>query len=463
MDMVINSVKKTKILATLGPASSDMKTLTKMISSGMDAIRLNTAHGKIEEFEKIIRNVRKIKDIPIILDLKGPEIRISSDKEYDIRKGDRIRLSFGRSSLSLNHKFYAKPGTIVLVDEGLNKLKIRTCTKNNLELIALDDLVIRNKLRLNVPGLKHSFPALTETDKKFIGFGIRNKIDFIALSYTKDKNSVLAAKQALKGTDIGVIAKIETLDGVKNFDGILAESDGIMVARGDLGVEIRSEKLPMVQKSIIKKCNQAGKFVITATQMLQSMVVNANPTRAETSDVANAILDGTDIVMLSAETAVGKYPVQSIMEMARIASEIEGSVRSNVDLEASSTVSEAISKSIYEMTKILPVSKIITLTRTGYTARIISRFRLSRDIIAITPDNIVRKKLQLNYGVIAFEFSGFDSDSRIEKTTKFLFEKNIIGEDDLLLFTAGVFHTGSTNLIEVHKTKEILRSIRHRR
>jgi pyruvate kinase len=453
-------MKKTKILATIGPASQSRKILRELINSGMDAIRLNTAHGTIDQYEKIIHAVKSIKDIPIIFDLKGPEIRIKTDKDYCLAKGDTIRIGFGSPpGPHFNHRFIVPARQALLINDGLFRLKVISSNKDYILLAAESDLCITNRVRVNIPGLKYSLPILSAEDIKFLEYGKKKKIDYIALSYTRTGSDVKAARERLGDSGIGIIAKIETLEGVKNFDDILAYADGIMVARGDLGVEVPSENLPMIQKEIIRKCNKAGKLVITATQMLQSMIENPVPTRAETSDVANAILDGTDVIMLSGETAAGKYPVLAVKEMTKIALETEKYVESKVQNADTKSISMAISGSIKELTSILPITKIVTLTRFGFTAKIISRFRLKQQIIAITPDNIIRKRLELYYGVLPLVFPDFPTENRIYKCTRFLFRKKYISRNDLILFTAGVFpaQSGSTNMIEIHHASEMIK------
>ena len=292
---------------------------------------------------------------------------------------------------------------------------------------------------------------LSEYDKKIIK---SFEYDYVAVSYVSGPGDIDKVRTL---TNAGIIAKIENKKGVENFDRILEKSDGIMIARGDLGTEIKPEKIPLIQKQIIKKCNQAGKLVITATQMLESMIHNPSPTRAETSDIANAILDGSDAIMLSGETAIGKYPVKSVNVMSKVAREIEPFVQSNVMIQKNSTISEAISKSVYEITKVLPITKIITMTRSGYTARIISRFRLDTPIYAITPYEKVKRQLELFYGVQSVVMKDMTRE-KIIPCTKFLFRKKLITKKDLLLFTAGVFaiKSRSTNMIEVHRASDLL-------
>ena len=451
----------TKILATIGPSSIDKKIMKKMIDVGMNAIRINTSHGNFEQYEKIIKNLRSIKDIPIVLDTQGPEIRLVSKKKYDVNIGKKVTIGFSDESetyFTKNFSQQVKKGDSVYVEDGILNLKVIEVKDNALYLVALTEGRIRNGARVNIPEVNYDKDILSKNDKKVIKFGIKNNVDFIALSYTRDAKDVNYLRRKLENSDIGIISKIENSKGVENIDEIIEVSEGIMVARGDLGVEISSEKLPLIQKKIIKKCNQKGKLVIIATQMLKSMENSSIPTRAETSDVANAILDGTDVVMLSGETAVGKFPRLAVKEMSEIAKEIEGSVKSNVVIDSCNTISEAISKSVYDMTKILPISKVISFTRTGWTAKIISRFRLDVPILAIASDNKVKNKLQLYYGVESIVFPDMPTSQRIKKVTMLLYKKEIVKSTELLLFSGGVLikKQGSTNLIEVHRCKDIL-------
>ncbi len=452
-------MKKTKIVATIGPASISKKILKKMYEAGMDAIRINTSHGNRAQYEEIINNMRAVGDGAIILDTKGPEIRINSEQEHVVSKGDIIKIGFSKSdkiSFDRNFKTKIKKNQFIMVDDGLLRLKV-VSVGASLSLKSLSNGVIADKSRVNIPSSNLNFPLLSKEDKDNLKYGLKKGVDYVAVSYTSSASDVKKVKKIV-GDKIGIIAKIENSLGVKNIDEIIQEAEGIMVARGDLGVEIDSEKLPLIQKKIIRKCNSVGKLVITATQMLQSMINNSSPTRAETSDVANAILDGTDCIMLSGETTIGGFPVLAVKEMTRIAKEVEPSVRSFVKIDSNISISEAISMSIYEITKVLPITKIVTLTKTGYTARIISRFRLINNIIAITPSESVKRRMNLYYGVIPVVFEEMPARERIMKSTRYLYKKNLLNKKDLVLYTAGVLSKehGSTNLIEIHNVNDLL-------
>ncbi|MBN2367863.1 pyruvate kinase [Candidatus Woesearchaeota archaeon] len=454
-------MRKTKILATLGPVSSDVKTIRSLLAAGMNAIRINASHASADEFVEKVNIVRKVKDIPIVLDTQGPEVRLLCRSRIGVKKGTEITLG-KKSEIKFNKNIYRhlKKNDIILVNEGLIRLAVKSTGNDQVTLLSMSEGDISNRARVNIPDVALGLDILTNEDRAMIKKASSMKIDYIALSYTRNTDDIRKVRRLI-GKDIGLIAKIETPIGIKNFDSILEEADGIMVARGDLGVEIPSERVPLIQKELVMKCNQAGKLVIIATQMLQSMIENSTPTRAETSDVANAILDGCDVIMLSAETAIGKYPVKAVREMHKIALETESIVETKVLIDNCRTVSEGISKCIHNITNMLPVTKIITLTRSGYTARIISRFKLNIPIIAITKEDSVRKKLELHYGVTPVAYPDMPSEKKTLNCSRLLFKKKLINRDDLLLFTAGVFSTesGSTNLIEIHKARDLERML----
>lgn len=478
-------LKKTKIIATIGPASKDIEVLKEMINAGMDVVRINSAHGSIEKYKEIIKNLNNIyeekklfqKKIPVLLDVKGPEIRIISDNEYKLNYNDKIEIfiydekelkkntNLKNNNLKLktpyfNHKFNPKKNAKVLINDGLNELEIVKINKNSIVLRALMPLIISNKVRANIPGINYDSEILSANDKKVI-IELKNMFDYLALSYVRNKEDIIKVRKFLRENhieDIIIISKIENIDAVKNFDEILDSSDAIMVARGDLGVELPAEKIPIIQKEIIKKCNKKGKAVITATQMLQSMVNFPIPTRAETSDVANSILDGTDAIMLSAETATGMYPINSVKEMTKIAKEVEPYVKSNVILDITESISEATAKSIFEISKLLKIKKIIAFTHSGFTARMLSRFRLKQPIYAICNEK-TRKELVLYYGIIPFVFSDFNLElfyeKNISKFIKYLLNEKKLNKDDLILIAKGK-KPKETNIIEVEYVKEYL-------
>jgi pyruvate kinase len=452
-------MNKTKIIATIGPVSSDKNTIKKMIKSGMNAARINLSHGDIDQYKKIISNIRHVKDIPIIFDTQGPEIRIICKEKKIVKKNEVFKIGFDDShTLYFNKDFYnqLRCNNLILVNEGILKLKIVSKNSHHIQVRALVPGSIGARARVNIPSITLNSNILTNKDIECLNFAQKNNVDFVALSYTRNAKDILFVKE--KFPKLKVIAKIENSTGVKNFDKILNVTDGVMVARGDLGVEIPSERLPLVQKAIIYKCNLAGKFVITATQMLQSMIENAKPTRAETSDVANAILDGTDMVMLSGETAIGKHAVLAVLEMSYIAKEIEPYTKNKVKIDSCKTISQAVSKSIHELTRILPITKIVTLTRAGYTSRLISRFRLKAEIIAVTQSLDVQKELMMHYGVNPTILK-LPKTNKIVSCAKQLYKKGLLKKNDLVLFTAGVYakKSGNTNMLEIHRISELSR------
>jgi len=311
---------------------------------------------------------------------------------------------------------------------------------------------------VNIPNKQLSVPSLSKKDLEIIKFAKESDVEYIALSFTRDAQDVDNLKIEAEGFKGRIIAKIENFEGVKNFEEILDAVECVMIARGDLGVEIELERVPLVQKSIIRLCNQRGKTVVTATDMLESMIYQPTPTRAEVSDVANAILDGTDAVMLSGETSIGKYPVESVSMMSRIAIETETTARSHVEDGRFINISDAISKAIQRICQNMPVDKIVTLTRSGYTAKMIARFRIAQPIIAVTPEERVMKQLELVFGVYPVHIDYRGEEDRILAVAKKLHSTNLIDKEDTVLFTAA-FRTvlkHASNLIEIHNIRELM-------
>jgi pyruvate kinase len=310
---------------------------------------------------------------------------------------------------------------------------------------------------VNIPNKKFAVPTLSSRDLQIVDLAKENDVEFIALSFTRNAHDVINLKKKTGGFKVAIIAKIENSEGVDDFNAILDAADGIMVARGDLGVEIEPEKVPLVQKSIIKKCNQRGKTVVTATEMLESMAHQPMPTRAEVSDVANAILDGTEVTMLSGETAVGSYPVESVLMMSKIANETEKAVESQVEDEGFVNISDTVSRAIQRICHEMPLDKVVTLTRSGYTARMISRFKILQPIVAVTPDKRVKRQLELSFGVYPVHIDYLEEDDRIMATANKLRSMGLIRDQDTILFTAA-FRTSkphSSNLFEIHNIKEL--------
>jgi pyruvate kinase len=452
--------KKTKILCTVGPSSFSDEILSKMFKAGMNGVRINTAYGDFDQYKSVIERMREIADIPVMIDIKGPEIRIRATQKKVVKKGETVEVGFNGEEIRFNHDFYDKMDVndIVYIDNG--KIKTRVVSKRNrrLNLLFMDNGTIEDGKGVNVPNKHLSVSTFSEKDLELIKFAVKLDAEYIALSFTRDVKDVESLKAQTKSFKGGIVAKIENFEGVRNFEEILNAGDGIMVARGDLGVEIEPERVPLVQKSIIKNCNQKGKLVVTATEMLESMIHQPTPTRAEVSDVANAILDGTDVVMLSGETAVGQYPVEAVEMMSRIAHATENTVESHVeDYGTFINISDTVSKAIQRICQDMPVDKIITMTISGYTARMIARFKVARPIIAVTPKKRVKKQLELVFGVYPVQIDYRNEKDRIASVANQLHSMKLVDEKDVALFTSGVRTTAkhSSNSIEIHKIREL--------
>lgn len=468
--------KRTKIVCTLGPASDKEEVLTELVKNGLNVCRFNFSHGSHEEHKGRMDIVKKVREdlgqpVAILLDTKGPEIRTGSFSlpEVLLEEGQEFTITMKdvlgtKEICTVSYKGLASDvvaGDTILIDDGLVGLKVKEVNGDDIHCIVENSGIVKNHKGVNVPGVKINLPALTEKDISDIEFGISQGIDFIAASFVRKASDVLAIKEVLAKNNaehIEIISKIENQEGIDNIDEIIEVSDGIMVARGDLGVEIPTEEVPIVQKMIIEKCNEAGKPVITATQMLDSMIRNPRPTRAEASDVANAIFDGTDAIMLSGETASGKYPIEVVQTMARIAVKAEEYLSYKEIFEKrrknySSNVPDAISIATCSTAMELNVPAIITATQSGQTARQISKYRPECMILACTPYEKVARSLALNWGVLPVIIPKvIDTDDLIEKTSKIALKENYVENGDLVVIVAGIpiNHTGSTNMMKVH-------------
>jgi len=454
------SLKKTKIICTIGPSSLQTEMLQKMNQAGMNCARINTAYGTLDQYRLIVDNVREVADIPIIFDIKGPEIRLRVRQKKRIKKGDVLEVGFNRGEISFNHNFYERMSIDddIYIDNG--KIRTRVIEKDHgiLRLLVMNEGEISDGKGVNIPNKQLSVPTLSEKDLEIIEFAKKYDVEYIALSFTRSVQDVNILKSMANGFKGAIIAKIENSEGVKNFEEILDGVECIMVARGDLGVEIKPERVPLVQKSMIKLCNQRGKTVVTATEMLESMMHRSTPTRAEVSDVANAILDGTDAMMLSGETSIGKYPVESVSMMSTIARETETAVKSQVENGKFVNISDTVSKSIQRICQTMSVDKIVTLTRSGYTAKMISRFKIVTPIIAVTPEKRVKRQLELVFGVYPVHIDYRKEKDRILTVAKKLRSMNLIIDEDTVLFTAA-FRTvmkHASNLIEIHNLRELM-------
>jgi pyruvate kinase len=474
-------MRRTKIVCTLGPASSTVPVLKQLVAAGMDVARLNFSHGTHEEHAVTIAAARQAVteqrgNLALLLDTKGPEIRIGTFAEEKIilREGEHFKLitdevTGNETGVHVNYPGIVhdvEPGMKILLDDGLIILEVIETTASEVRCLVLNGGELTNRKGVNIPGARLNLPAISEKDREDILFAVKKDFDFIAASFVRKPSDVLAIRAILEEhrSHIQIIAKIENQEGVDNLDKILAVADGIMVARGDLGVEIPTEDVPLVQKMIISKCNSVGKPVITATQMLDSMMRNPRPTRAEASDVANAIFDGTDAVMLSGETAVGRFPLETVQTMARIAERAETALHyaqmlENFDPPAERSVTDAISYATCYAAQELGAKAIITATQSGFTAKAVSKYKPKARIIAVTPREPVARKLALTWGT-------FPVLCRPTNTTDEMFATAIeaalgsgyISNGDLVIITAGVpvGVSGTTNLLRVHTVGEII-------
>lgn len=448
-------MRKTKIICTLGPAVDSDERITQIINAGMDCARLNFSHGTHEEQEVRLNRVRRIagelnRHIPILLDTKGPEIRLKDFENgsvvvekgslftFDTDKetpGTRERIGLTYDKLAKN----VEVGTRILVDDGKIDLKVTAIKGSKVICKVVTGGKLSNHKSINIPNVEIPMPYLNDVDKSDLLFGIEHNVEYIAASFVRCADDLKKLRRFLKdngGQDIKIISKIENGQGINNFDEILELSDGIMVARGDMGVEINFEKIPAIQKMMIEKCNREGKIVVTATQMLESMTENPRPTRAEVSDVANAIYDGTTVIMLSGESAAGRHPVEAVRTMANIAVNAENTINyyekyvdSSADMEPN--LKNAICASAYNAAKYLDAKAIVVLTRSGATANILSRFHPECPVIAATISERGRNQLNLVWGITPVAAENLDSaDKFVEYAVSKAVESRLVKRGD---------------------------------
>ena len=467
--------KKTKIIATIGPASNKRSVIKELISAGMNVARLNFSHSTYEnhgEVIKIVRSLSKTMDISvgILADLQGPKIRtgrlkdgepvfLKKNKEFSITSRKVPGSSEIVSTTYRNLPYDVKKNDKILIDDGLIELKVISSTKDTVTCKVLNGGVLKENKGINLPGVKITAPSLTEKDKRDLNFSIKMGVDFLALSFVRTEDDLKLIKSIMKkqGKEIPVIAKIEKPEAVDNLNSILEAADGIMVARGDLGVELRPEQVPTIQKQIIHAAADKNKPVITATQMLESMTVNLIPTRAEASDVANAILDGTDAVMLSGETASGKYPVKAVQMMSKIALQVERSpfMRYNVSREKDpkELVQQAVAQSAVNILHEVGAKGIVAFSASGSTSKLISKYRPSSPVFAFTPSSDIYNRLSLLWGITPLYISEINDAKRLVQTSEdILIEKKLFKKGDLIVIVIGKgLKKGSTNLIKIHR------------
>ncbi len=479
-------MRKTKIVCTMGPSTADDEVLRKLMLSGMNVARQNFSHGDHESHKKVFEQVKRLReelDLPIasMLDTKGPEVRVKqfAEGKAELTDGADFILTTREVDgtdeiVSITYKNLAKDidaGTRILIDDGLIELKVNSIINaedgDDIVCRVVHGGIISNNKSCNFPGIKLSMPYLSERDKSDLKFGVETGFDFIAASFVSTDEDILEIRKFLDengGSDIKIIAKIENQEGVDNIDDILRVSDGIMVARGDMGVEIAFEEIPRIQKLLIEKGYRAGKQVITATQMLDSMIKNPRPTRAETTDVANAIYDGTSAIMLSGETAAGLYPVEAVQTMTKIAEKTENDIdyakrlRNRIESE-NDNVTNAISHATVTTALDLKAKAILTVTKTGSTAKFLSKYRPNRPILSCTPSERTWRQLNLSWGVVPLMSSEqSDTDSLFAHAVDCAVRKGYLDTGDLVVITAGVpiGISGTTNLMKVHVVGDVL-------
>jgi pyruvate kinase len=456
---------KTKILCTLGPATSTKEMIKRLMEAGLDGVRLNFSHGDYNFYTNLFNEINdacREEDEPlaVLLDLQGPKIRIGNlmEAQFEIFSGDTLEISIDdflgdNKRVSTSYKLLVEDSNIgeqILIDDGLVRLRIKAKTNNSVICDIENGGILKPRKGMNLPGMKLSTPSVTEKDFSDLEFAIDKRIDFIALSFVRQPEDIIQIKKWLenKGKKIPVIAKIEKKEAIDNFEAILKESDGIMVARGDLGVELEPEDVPIVQKHIIKRCNEVGKLVITATQMLESMISNPIPTRAEASDVANAVWDGTDVVMLSGETSVGKYPLRTVEIMNNIVLKAELNIKQCVPIqfEIPRTVEEnlfdSMNKAIVEISKQVNATAIVVFTHEGRTAQRLSKYRPKARIIAVSDHFETMNRLCLKWGVTSLFMEDINKENvAIEMAKKMILEARHVNPNDIVIFTAGAPYT----------------------
>ncbi len=466
--------KKTKIICTMGPATEREGVLEALIAGGMNCARFNFSHGTHEEQAARIDAVRKAASkagavVSLLLDTKGPEMRLGefAEGKVELKKGSRFVLTTDdtpgdATRVSVSHKgLYTevKPGDTLLLSDGLVELKVEAIEGTDIVTRVQNDGPMSTRKRVAAPGVALGLPPISEQDEQDMIFGVKQNMDFVAASFIQRAEDVRAIRAliAKHGGHMEILSKIENLEGVKNFDAILAETDGVMVARGDLGVEIPAEDVPLIQKEIIAKCNRAGKPVIVATQMLESMTANPRPTRAEVSDVSNAILDGTDAIMLSGETASGDYPREALETMARVAERTERALSYREIIEGAGVerhrTTEAIAHATVQLAYEIGAKVIITPTASGYTTRMVSKYRPKAEIFAFTPSEEVARHLNLRWGVepTAAPHAWKDMDEMAALAVAAAKEKGLVTAGDRTVITSGIkVAAGNTNAIRVY-------------
>ncbi len=467
--------KQTKIICTISNNRCEVEFIRKLYDAGMNVARLNTAHISVKDAEQMIANIRAVSDrIGVLIDTKGPEVRTCEiENPIEVKTGDTLRIAAAHvpeNGFKVNYEDFVAEipaGSDILIDDGEIKLTVTDKTATELTCIATNDGEIKNRKSVNVPGIKLKMPALTEKDAEFIDWATRSEVEFIAHSFVRNRDDVMAVQSILnmRKSPIKIIAKIENREGVDNLEEILDVAHSVMVARGDLGIEIPAEEVPIIQKQMISTCIRRVKPVITATQMLHSMIDNPRATRAEVSDVANAIYDGTDAVMLSGETAYGKYPVEAVQTMADIARSVEAkkpmlSHKLPVFQQAAEYMPRNhLAKAAVAMAATLPAKAIITSTKSGDTAKVCASYRGTTPIIALSASMRTVRELSLSYGVVAEPITIPPTpDELVRNALKILIEEGHFTKQDLIVFIGGgQIYSSHTNFLQVDTPATLLK------
>lgn len=465
--------KKTKIVATIGPSTWDPEVMKSIIDTGLNVARVNGAFADIEELGRVAKLIRSFStDVALMLDIKGHEIRLNKfDPDIKIKPGDEVIIGSSKKD-----KIYPitypelysnlKEGVTLLLDDGKVELEVKEIKNKKIYTKVINGSVIKYGKSINTPGTTLLNPPLTKKDIKQIKFCIKDGWDFVSASFIRNADDAKRVRKYLDKSHMKVIAKIEDSQGVENFDEILEEVEGIMVARGDLGIEIPFERVPELQKEFIRKCNEKGKPVITATHMLESMIESPRPTRAEISDVANAVLDGTDAIMLSGESSTGKYPVEAVETMRRIALETENDLTPSLipGIPDAPEVTNALTKAAFEVATSLDIDSIIVVSKTGRTARLLGRFRITQPIYAFVSKDYYKRRMNLSKGVYPFTFPQTykDRDHALNGIIKEVIKKGFVNKTDKVLVignavTALTEKAYFPNIFEVVEIKEFLK------
>ena len=453
------NVKKTKIICTISDINCDVDFIRELYENGMNVARINSAHATIEGAQKVVDNIRAVSDkIAILVDTKGPEVRLTAMQNavgFVMKEGDCVTIRNGKDCFSDHKTLYTNcetfvqdvpEGSDILIDDGSIELKVISKDEDSLVCKVQNNGVIKGKKSVNVPNVHISLPALTEKDKVFVKWAIDSDIDFIAHSFVRTKEDLIEIQNILDEhkSHLKIISKIENQQGIDNLDQILSHSYGVMIARGDLGVEIAAEKIPMIQKTIVQKCRARKKPVIVATQMLHSMIENPRPTRAEVTDVANAIFQSTDAIMLSGETASGKYPIEAVKTMSAIALEAEESIDTNLEVSLESIakpIAAVLARSLVKATQEIPVKAIIFDTWTGRTGRYLAEFRPKVPIYAMCYNAFTMRELALTYDIYCYKFDITGTkEGFVQNSLKILLEDGKISKGDLVSFIGGSFN-----------------------